>query len=445
MDPRIREHAETIVGHSADVQPDDSVVVSAPGVAEDLAVALHEAVGDRGASPVYLASDDRAGRAYLKAVDEADIETPTHLQALYEESDVLLRVRAETNATEQGDVDPGIQAAFTKARRPVQEVALSKRWCLTQFPSPASAQLAGMSTEGYENFVWDAINKDWSAQREHQAQMVEVLDPAGEVRIVSGDTTDVTMSVDGMHTINDYAEKNLPGGEVFTAPVVDSVEGEVLFDKPLYHQGREITGAHLVFEAAEELDLEPTDPTDERYLNDSYVALFDAVEDAMADLLSDDSPEALARAYSHYHVVAESVLAQTAYYSLQSAFSETGDDAVITRPREEMPTLEGLVEGIANIRSDEGRHVGFGMHEVRRLVQEEGVDESVVRETLTELMPHVAGIFTDIEGPINHGAIVEYARDKLTRRLDIITDADETVPPVEELVAIGGTDREAAD
>jgi len=196
---------------------------------------------------------------------------------------------------------------------------------------------------------------------------------------------------------------------------------------------------------AAELDLEPTDPTDERYLNDSYVALFDAVEDAMADLLSDDSPEALARAYSHYHVVAESVLAQTAYYSLQSAFGDDGDDAVITRPREEMPTLEGLVEGIASIRSDEGRHVGFGVHEVRRLVQEEGVEESVVRGTLTELMPHVAGIFTDIEGPVDHGAIVEYARDKLTRRLDIITDADGEVPPVEELVAIEGADRETAD
>ena len=165
----------------------------------------------------------------------------------------------------------------------------------------------------------------------------------------------------------------------------------------------------------------------------------------MAALLEDDSPEALVRAYSHYHVVAESVLAQTAYYSLQSAFSDEGDDAVITRPREEMPTLGGLVEGIASIRSDEGRHVGLGMHEVRRLVHEEGVDESVVRETLTDLMPHVAGVFTDIEGPVDHGAIVEYARDKLARRLDIVTDADEAVPPVEELVAIGGADRETAD
>ena len=55
----------------------------------------------------------------------------------------------------------------------------------------------------------------------------------------------------GWSTLNDYAEKNLPGGEVFTAPVVDSVEGEVLFDMPLYHQGREITDAHLVFEDGE--------------------------------------------------------------------------------------------------------------------------------------------------------------------------------------------------
>ncbi|WP_231754025.1 hypothetical protein [Natronomonas sp. CBA1123] len=51
-------------------------------------------------------------------------------------------------------------------------------------------------------------------------------------------------------------------------------------------------------------------------------------------------------------------------------------------------------------------------------------------------MPHVAGIFTDIEGPVDHGALVAYARKKLTRRLDIITEADAEVPPVDDLVAI---------
>jgi aminopeptidase len=111
-----------------------------------------------------------------------------------------------------------------------------------------------MSTEAYENFVWDAIVRDWDAQREHQAGMVEILDAAEEVRIVSGDETDVRMSVAGNRTLNDYGEKNLPGGEVFTAPVPDSVEGSVLFDKPLYHNGREVEDAYLDFSGGEVVD-----------------------------------------------------------------------------------------------------------------------------------------------------------------------------------------------
>ena len=128
---------------------------------------------------------------------------------------------------------------------------MGKRWVGTQYPAPGNAQEAEMATEAYEQFVYSAIDKDWDAQREHQAQMVEILDPASEVRIVSGDTTDVTMSVADNPTANDYAELNLPGGEVYTAPIPDSVEGEVLFDMPVINQGREMQGVRLVFENGE--------------------------------------------------------------------------------------------------------------------------------------------------------------------------------------------------
>ncbi|MFC6721835.1 aminopeptidase [Halobacteriaceae bacterium SHR40] len=252
MDPRVREHAEIIAEHSVDLQSGDNVVIATPPAADDLAVALHEVVGDYGANPVALNADSRSSRAYLRSSD--DFETPEHKLALVEETDVYIAVRADTNVTESSDVDPETNAEYSQANQPILSERLSKRWCLTQFPAPANAQLAEMSTEGYENFVWDAINKDWDAVREHQAQMVEILDPASEVRIVSGDTTDVTMSVDGNPTLNDYGEKNLPGGEVFTAPVSDSVEGEVLFDKPLYHQGREVTDVSLEFEDGEVVD-----------------------------------------------------------------------------------------------------------------------------------------------------------------------------------------------
>jgi aminopeptidase len=246
MDPRIREHAQIVVEHSTDIQAGDEVVVVAPPAAEDLVVALYEAIGDAGATPMGMLSSDRAERAFLRASDS--FETPDHHLAVAEEMDAYIAIRANANVTETSDVAPETNSERSKAMRPVLNERLSKRWCLTQFPAPANAQLAEMSTEGYENFVWDAVNKDWDAVREHQAQMVSILDPADEVRIVSGDTTDLTLSVAGNPTQNDYGEHNLPGGEVFTAPVPDTVEGEVLFDKPLYHQGREVTGARLVFE-----------------------------------------------------------------------------------------------------------------------------------------------------------------------------------------------------
>ena len=252
MDPRIREHAAIIANHSVDLQEGDNVVIDAHPVAEDLVVALHEVIGDYGANPVTTSQRTgvRNRRAYLRASD-GEFEAPAHELALIEETDVYIAIRAGTNVTETSDVDPELSAAYSQAHRPILEERLSTRWCLTQFPAPANAQLAEMSTEGYENFVWDAVNKDWDAQRAHQEHMVEILDPADEVRIVSGDTTDVTMSVAGNPTLNDYGERNLPGGEVFTAPVPDSVEGEVLFDMPLYHQGREITDVSLEFDGGD--------------------------------------------------------------------------------------------------------------------------------------------------------------------------------------------------
>jgi aminopeptidase len=254
MDPRIRTHAEIIVDHSTRIEAGDDVVVSMPAVAEDLAVALHEVLGDRGANPVYLNNSERASRAHLRASDDGSFETPGHQLALYEETDAAIIARGGPNASEQSDVTPETNAAYRRAMRPVLDERLGTRWCLTQFPSSGHAQLAGMSTEAYESFVWDAVTLDWNEQRDHQAQMVEILDGADEVRIRSGEGTDVRMSVAGNTTLNDYGEHNLPGGEVFTAPVTGSVEGEVHFDMPLYRKGKEIQGARLRFESGKVVD-----------------------------------------------------------------------------------------------------------------------------------------------------------------------------------------------
>jgi len=246
MDPRIRDHAETIATHSTGIEAGDTVVIQLPPAAEDLAVALHEICGDRGAQPVFLSYSKRADRAYKRAA--ASFEEPSHLRALYEETDVFVIARGGANVTEDADVSPETNAAYNRATEAVTRERLSKTWCLTQFPTAGHAQLAGMSTEAYEDFVWDAISLDWDAQREFQAQLADRLRDAETVRIRAGDETDLTMRVAGNDALNDHGEANLPGGEVFTAPIRDSVEGTVHFDLPLYRYGREIDGVRLRFE-----------------------------------------------------------------------------------------------------------------------------------------------------------------------------------------------------
>jgi len=217
-------------------------------------IAIAERCGERGANLTTMASSSRASSAYAKAIDAEDISQSQVALASIEEADVVIRIKADANTFETSDIDPEKNSVLAKVNKEIQDLMTEKRWVLTQYPAPANAQDAEMSTDAYEAFVWDAINKDWDAVREHQQQLVEILDPAEEVHIVSGDTTDIRMSIAGNPAVNDYGEKNLPGGEVFTAPIPDSVEGEVLFDKPLMAQGREVQDVFLRFEDGEVVD-----------------------------------------------------------------------------------------------------------------------------------------------------------------------------------------------
>lgn len=229
------------------------------------------------------------------------------------------------------------------------------------------------------------------------------------------------------------------------AMVLEDINDQMFISSQIYEEAKHTQffdryWREVLDPVAEEFGFERRAATDQRFFNDEYIALFDKTEDAMHRLLEDDSPENRVRAYSHYHLAVESVLAQTGYYGFQSAFSEKGSDEVAL---EDWPNANGLVNGIEYIRSDEGRHVGFGMHKVRDHIQNDGVDPEVVDETLNELLPHIMGTFSDFGTAIDPTPLVGYAGDKLSRRIEILTEADAEIPPIEELVKIGDTDAAA--
>lgn len=256
MDPRVREHAETIVDHSAAVEPGDDVIIRAPRPAEDLVIALHEAIGERNGKPAISWHSGRAHREYLRAVDAEALEPPEHVRAFVENADVYIDVSAPENVHETADVSPETQSAFGQSLSAVQEAQMDIRWVYTAYPSAAGAQKAEMSTAAYEDFVWSAVNRDWGVQRERQAELVSILEAGDEVRIQAGEATDLRMRLGDNPLKNDYGRNNLPGGEVSTAPIPDSVEGVVAFDFPTVVGGREVRDARVTFEDGEVIDFE---------------------------------------------------------------------------------------------------------------------------------------------------------------------------------------------
>ena len=250
MDDRIEEHAAVLVDWSARIEAGDDVVVNVSAGAHDLAVAVARALGERGANLVSVYGSSEVTRAYLDGHDDEFDPDPAHELALYENADAVLSLGGGRNTAAMADVPGERLDAASKATTGIREARMATDWVSTVHPTRSLAQQAGMSYEAYQEFVYDAVLRDWESLAEEMAGMKERLDEGSEVRLVS-EGTDLTMSIEGRTAVNSTASvaddsHNLPSGEVFTAP--HATEGEILFDVPMTLRGKQVRDVRLTFE-----------------------------------------------------------------------------------------------------------------------------------------------------------------------------------------------------
>ena len=174
------------------------------------------------------------------------------------------------------------------------------------------------------------------------------------------------------------------------AVALENIDDQMFLTTQLYEEAKHADffdryWTEVVRHVEDEMGWENTSPRDDRWFNDPYVELFDRNRKAQYQLLEADTPENRAKSYCHYHLTIEGILAQTGYYGMQTSYGSEFDD---------LPHLPGLVEGFSNIRSDEGRHVGFGMSQLKKLIAD-GLDPRVIDDMVNELMPLVNGITSD--------------------------------------------------
>ncbi|MBD3368608.1 MAG: aminopeptidase [Candidatus Eisenbacteria bacterium] len=256
----LEKFAKLIVEYCLDVDKGDLVQINGVPLAAPLVKEVYREtlkagghpfvrVGLPGLGPVFY---ETAGDEQLSYVNPVDIYQ-------VKEIDKVVSIRAPENKKALTNVDPARQQKANRSRKDLREIFMKRAgdgeldWCGTLYPTNALAQDAEMSLDEYEDFVFRACMlhrknpvSAWKTMRRKQAKICSYLGERKKLRIVR-EGTDLTLSVEGRKWINSDGRHNMPSGEVFTAPVEDSVNGTIQYSFPAVWGGREVHGVRLTF------------------------------------------------------------------------------------------------------------------------------------------------------------------------------------------------------
>lgn len=237
-DPRYEKLAEVLTRHSTCLQPGDRVLIEVSDVPDAMVVALIRAVRKAKALPFTQLQHSRVSREMAAGATPDQIGLAADVElARMKKMDAYIAIRGSDNATEMSDVPADKLKMIAATMRPVMNHRINKtRWVVLRWPTPSMAQQAQMSTEAFEDYYFRVCTLDYGKLRKGMEALKAFMDSADQVHI-KGPETDLRFSIKGIGSVICGGDRNIPDGEVFTAPVKRSVEGRVRFNVPTIYHG----------------------------------------------------------------------------------------------------------------------------------------------------------------------------------------------------------------
>lgn len=241
MDQRIKTLAKNLVNYSCRVQKGEKVLIHYIGNDTHLlAKQLIEEVYEAGGIPFIDHTNNRLLRQQLQGCTEEQMKLQASFEAMrMKEMDCYIGIRGAHNAAELGDVPADKlkiynQYILTEVHSNIR--VADTKWVILRYPNNAMAQLADMSLDAFEDFYFNVCNLDYHKMSIAMDALVELMEKTDKVRI-TGEGTDLSFSIKGLPAIKCAGEMNIPDGEVFTAPVRDSINGVLTYTAPALYQG----------------------------------------------------------------------------------------------------------------------------------------------------------------------------------------------------------------
>ncbi len=262
-DKRYEKLANTLINYSTELQKGEKIFIDVYGYNNLLARELVNKAYEAGGLPFVRCNDEKLNSLVNKSCTKEQLEIMCENQLSFmKQMDAYLAIRESLNIYESGIVPGDKQLLVRKILRPVLEERVNNtKWCVMRYPNESFAQLAGMSTDLFEDFYFDVCNLDYSKMSKGMDSIVKLMEKTDKVQI-KGPGTDLVFSIKDIPAIKCDGKMNIPDGEVFTAPVKDSINGVITFNTPSVSEG--FTFERIKFEFKDGKIIKATSNDDEK-------------------------------------------------------------------------------------------------------------------------------------------------------------------------------------
>lgn len=299
-DPRIEKLAHNLINYSVKLQKGEKLLIENFGLQRELVTALVKEAYAADGLPFVLLKDHQVDRSLLMGAQEEQYKLMGEFEAnMMSQMDAYIGLRAGDNINEQSDVPSDKMTIHGQTIGNVhRNIRVPKtKWVVLRYPTNSMAQLAKMSLEAFEDFYFEVCNLDYGKMSQAMDSLVALMDKTDKVRL-TGPGTDLSFSIKDIKAIKCAGELNIPDGEVYTAPVKDSINGVISYNTPSPYQGFTFENVKLTFKDGKIVEAVANDTerinkifdTDEgaRYVGEFAIGVNPYILHPMQDILFDE-------------------------------------------------------------------------------------------------------------------------------------------------------------
>jgi len=302
-DQRIVTLATNLINYSCSLEKGEIIYIEVKGIdALSLGKECIKQATLAGGVPFWYYNDESLIRQYLKHTDDDQLNTLAdfHL-SMMKKASAYLGIRGSENPFDLNDMGGEKMEKWNKLfYTPVhlEERVRNTKWCVMRYPNNAMSQLAMLPQEVFEDFYFDVCNVNYPQMSKSMEPLVTLMEQTDKVRIKDPDT-DLTFSIKDIGVVKCDGHRNIPDGEVYTAPVRESINGYIKYNTPSLHDGTVFSGIRFEFKDGkivkatadnDEDKLNKTLNTDEnaRYIGEFAIGVNPMIKQPMKDTLFDE-------------------------------------------------------------------------------------------------------------------------------------------------------------